>query len=117
MRYRESHVSDQDLALFADGEIDPGRAPEVEAHLAECWFCRARKQDVENAMMDFVRLHRQALDNRLPPRAPIRAMLKARLAQTAEARRASPAAASSMGLRRRCCAGDHPCRGVLEPLA
>ena len=85
MQYQESHVSDQDLALLADGELDPGRTPEVAAHLAQCWFCRARKQDIENAIVDFVRLQRQTLDKRLPPPAPMRAMLKARLAQISEA--------------------------------
>jgi len=87
MQYQESHVSDQDLALLADGELDPGRTPEVAAHLAQCWFCRARKQDIENAIVDFVRVHREMLDGRLPPPAPMRAMLKARLAQIAETNR------------------------------
>src|SRR5262245_8162630 len=87
MRYQESHVSDQELALLADGELDPGRAPEVVAHLADCWFCRARKEDIENAIVDFVRVQRQTLDGRLPPPAPMRAMLKARLAQIAETNR------------------------------
>jgi hypothetical protein len=83
MRHQESHVSDQELALLADGELDPGRAREVAAHLAACWFCRARRQDIENAIVDFVRLHRGTLDGRLPPPAPVRGMLKARLAHVA----------------------------------
>lgn len=84
MRYQESHVSDQELALSADGELDPGRVPAVAAHLAQCWFCRARQQDIENAIVDFVRVHRKTLDGGLPPPAPMRAMLKARLAQLAD---------------------------------
>lgn len=66
---------------MADGELPGTRVSEVTAHLTECWFCRARKQEIESAALDFIRAHRANLDPLLPPPAGGRALLKARLAQ------------------------------------
>ena len=65
-RHPESHVSDLELALLADNELDPERSAEAAAHLAQCWLCQARKQNIENAIADFLRLHCGTLDGRLP---------------------------------------------------
>jgi anti-sigma factor RsiW len=83
MLSKESHLSDQELILAADGEISPRRAEQVAAHLMECWSCRARNQEIEGAVTDFIRLHRGNLDPLLPPSAGSRALLKAQLAQMA----------------------------------
>jgi hypothetical protein len=79
----ESHISDQDLLLAADGELPPAQVAQVAAHLSQCWACRARKQEIEEAIIDFVRLHRGDLDPLLPPPAGPRALLKAQLARLA----------------------------------
>jgi anti-sigma factor RsiW len=79
----DSHLTDQDLLLAADGELPPDRAIEVMQHLAQCWLCRARKQEIEQAIVDFVRLHHGHLDPLLPPAAGPRALLKARLTEMA----------------------------------
>jgi hypothetical protein len=81
--FSEFHVSDQTLLLAADGELRPAEAAQVAAHLRGCWACRARKQEIERAIGDFVRLHRGDLDPLLPPPAGPRALLKARLAEMA----------------------------------
>ncbi len=78
-----SHLSDQELLLAADGELPPAQAAQVATHLSECWACRARKQEIEDAIIDFVRLHRGNLDPLLPPPTGPRALLKARLARMA----------------------------------
>lgn len=83
MLTQNSHLTDQDLLLSADGELRPDRAMQVALHLSQCWFCRARKQEMEQAIVDFIRLHREHLDPLLPPAAGSRALLKARLAETA----------------------------------
>jgi anti-sigma factor RsiW len=80
---QESHLSDQALLLAADGELPLAQAAQVGAHLSGCWSCRARKQEIEEAIIDFVRLHRGDLDPLLPPPAGPRALLKARLAEFA----------------------------------
>jgi hypothetical protein len=82
MLTQDSHITDQELLLAADGELPPARAGQVSAHLSECWPCRARKQELEQAIVDFIRLHRE-LDPLLPPAAGPRDLLKARLSEMA----------------------------------
>jgi hypothetical protein len=83
MLTQDSHLTDQDLLLAADGELQPARAIQVTQHLSQCWLCRARKQEMEQAVVDFIRLHRGHLDPLLPPAARPRALLKGRLAEMA----------------------------------
>jgi hypothetical protein len=89
MLSEESHLSDQELLLAVDGELSPREAERVESHLAACWPCRVRKQEIETAIGEFVRLQRQNFDLLIPPSDGPRALLKAQLAQRAEAGRAS----------------------------
>lgn len=77
----EDHISDQDLLLAADGELSTDRAAEVEAHLEDCWPCRARRQKIESAIAVFMKVHERNLSPVLPPGAGPRALLKARLAE------------------------------------
>jgi hypothetical protein len=84
MRPQESHLSDQELMLAADGEFTAQDLGRVETHLAACWACRARKQEIEATIGDVVRARRGYLDGRLPPPDGPRALLKAQLAQLAE---------------------------------
>jgi hypothetical protein len=66
------HLSDQELLRVLDGEMEPAGAA---SHLAECWTCRARKQELEGAIREFIRLPKPALPSTEGPRA----LLKARL--------------------------------------
>lgn len=83
MLNQESHLSDQELLLAADGELPPAQAAQAATHLSRCWSCRARRQEMEEAIVDFVRVHRGSLDPLLPAPAGPRALLKARLAEMA----------------------------------
>ncbi len=89
MLSEESHLSDQELLQAVDGELSPREAERVESHLAACWACRVRKQEIETAIGEFVRFERQNLDSLIPPSDGPRALLKARLAERAEAERTS----------------------------
>jgi len=95
MRIQHIHVPDQDLLLLADGELPKRRSVEVRSHLEACWTCRSRLQEIEGVIADFVHLHHSELDPRLPLAAGPRALLKARLAETAAA---SPERERSKGL-------------------
>jgi hypothetical protein len=77
------HLSDQELLLAADGELQASRAVQVRIHLAACWDCRARLAAIEGTIADFARAHRQTLDPQLPPIDGPRALLKAQLAHLA----------------------------------
>jgi hypothetical protein len=83
MQTQGGHLSDQELVLAADGELNPRRDAEVRAHLTACWQCRTRFRDFENTVADFVRLRSVTLDSQVPPPAGPRALLKAQLAEMA----------------------------------
>ncbi len=78
---QEFHLSDQELLQALDGELTPKETERAQLHLAACWACRARQQEIEAAIGEFIRLQRGALDARLPSADGPRAMLKAQLAQ------------------------------------
>jgi len=82
----QSHLSDQELLLVVDGELSERDAGRAGAHLATCWACLARKQEIEGAIGEFIRLQRGNLGGIPPPEGP-RALLKAQLAQLAETER------------------------------
>jgi hypothetical protein len=83
MLSKDSHLSDQELLLAADGELPSARASEVASHLAECWACRARKGEIDEGIGDFVRVYHRDLDPLLPSAAGPRVSLKAQLAEAA----------------------------------
>jgi len=83
----ESHLSDEELLLAADGELSAARAAKAAVHLEHCWSCRARRQELEGAVADFVRTYRDELSEPVAPVAGPKALLRARLAELAAVRR------------------------------
>lgn len=81
MKHEDSHLSDQELLLAADGELPTRRAAQVRDHLSACWACRTRMGEIEATIAEFVRVHYRQFDPRLPPADGSRALLKAHLAQ------------------------------------
>src|SRR5690348_7686526 len=81
MDFRDAHISDEDLLAVIDGELSGDEAGRVEAHLVDCWSCRARRQKIESAIGVFMRVHERNLSPALPPAQGPRALLKARLHQ------------------------------------
>jgi hypothetical protein len=90
MLSENSHLSDQELLLAADGELPTRRATQVNAHLAACWNCRARMAGIEAAIANFARAHHQILDPQLPPIEGPRAQLRTQIAQLASHSSVSP---------------------------
>jgi hypothetical protein len=86
MKDEDSHLSDQQLLLDVDGELAARDQKPVRAHLDACWKCRARRQEFEKAIIDFVRVHQREFDTKIPPAAGPRALLKAQLAQLSSTR-------------------------------
>ena len=80
MKSQDSHIPDEDLLLTIDGELTGRDAAWIEAHLEDCWACRARRQEIESAIATFMRMHERNLNPALPPAEGPRALLKARLA-------------------------------------
>jgi hypothetical protein len=81
MKYQDSHPSDQQLLLEMEGELAPHDEKQVRAHLEECWKCRARRQELDGAITDFVRVYQRDFDTKLPPASGPRAWLKAQISQ------------------------------------
>jgi anti-sigma factor RsiW len=82
MAYQEVHPGDQELLLYADGELPRRSVARVRAHLAACWGCRSRMAEIERTITDFMALH-HALNAQLPPTPGLRARFKARLNEVA----------------------------------
>jgi hypothetical protein len=76
---QDSHISDQQLLLDLDGELSAHEEKLVRAHLDGCWQCRARRQELENTIGDFVRAHQAEFDGNLPRADGPRALLQARV--------------------------------------
>ena len=83
MKNETFHPSDEQLLLFADGELPAHRADQIRAHLQACWDCRGRMAQLESTIAEFMQVHRQALDPQVPPIDGPRLQLKARLAELA----------------------------------
>ena len=79
----ETHFSDQELLEAADGEVSASQAARIDRHLSRCWTCRARKQELENAMASFVHVYHEEYDGEIPPADGPRAMLRAQMSQLA----------------------------------
>lgn len=86
MQY-DSHIGDRELLLAADGELSVARAAEIREHLAGCPSCWMRNAALEQTLADVVQAHQGEFDRLLPPMERSRALLRARLAETAETRR------------------------------
>jgi hypothetical protein len=84
MNYQASHPPDRQLLLELEGELPPNAAKQVRTHIDSCGTCRARRHELEHAIIDFIRAHHQEMDPRIPPVTGPRALLKARLAQLSE---------------------------------
>ena len=87
MKQPDSHLPDEQLLLDLEGELPAHRQKVVRAHLAACWTCRARRQQFEGAIGDFVQVNKREFSPGLPPAAGPRALLKARLATLAAGQR------------------------------
>ena len=85
MRELDEHLSDEKLLLFADGEVTGRTERDIRTHLAACWSCRLRMRELDDAIAEVARMHRQTSEPPLPSPDGPRALLKARLREVAEA--------------------------------
>ena len=90
MKPNEVHLSDGELISSIDGELSHKDEMRAQLHLTACWTCRTRRQELESAIGDFVRVQRDRFDGRIPPPEGPRALLKARMAQEATERGRGP---------------------------
>ena len=73
------HLTDRDIVLLVDGELQPARQRDARQHLDACWSCRTRMVELEGTITEFVHGYRGSLDAQLPPMAGPRALLRAQM--------------------------------------
>jgi len=103
MRELNIHLSDDRLLLCADGETGGREEGCVREHLAACWSCRLRMRELDDAITEVARMHRESAPPLPPPDGP-RALLKARLRELAAATPPSAVRLSFNRLIRTCVA-------------
>ena len=83
-----NHLSDQEILLATDDELNPSRRIQVHAHLDSCATCRARLAEIKFTLAEFSLLRQsEGSERQLPPADGARAMLQARLADSSASRR------------------------------
>jgi hypothetical protein len=100
MRDQNTHLSDERLLLFADGEIRGREKSAIQDHLTACWSCRLRLREFDEAVRNAAKLHQQDADRPLPAPEGPRALLRARLRELATASPSSGAMSSGNRLLR-----------------
>src|SRR5258706_4368103 len=65
---KSAHLRDEELLLFVDGELGGRSSVRVRDHLKSCWACRARRQQMESAITEFVAADRSRADTAPPPK-------------------------------------------------
>ena len=83
MRELKAHLSDEKLLMYADGELRERENGDIRQHLAACWPCRLRVRELDDAIAEVARMHRQASYPPIPPIDGPRALLRARLRELA----------------------------------
>lgn len=48
------HVADDDLLLYADGELSPNQSSKIHEHLESCWPCRVRAEKYSQIISELV---------------------------------------------------------------
>jgi hypothetical protein len=89
------HLSDDELMLALDGELDPVRMAQAGEHLRQCWSCRERRKELEQSITEYVRMHRDLAPDIPPgdgPLARLRAQMAAMPEEQTAARRSRSAA-------------------------
>jgi hypothetical protein len=83
MTMNTGHLTDEELLLAADEELDSRQAENVQQHLLSCPECRARAKDLKASIAEFVHLHHALLNVQMPPIEGSRRQLKAQLSELA----------------------------------
>ncbi|MFN7918560.1 MAG: hypothetical protein U0Q16_00595 [Bryobacteraceae bacterium] len=92
------HLSELELVQAIDQELPPPQAALAEQHLNQCWRCRARRNQLEQAMSEFAALHSAQAPSSTPPEALLRARLRAESPHAAWSRTSVAIAAAGLAV-------------------
>lgn len=74
-----AHLTDEQLLLSLEGELQARAEKRVRAHLEACWACRARRKELDDTIAGVVRAYQSEFEEKLPPIEEPRTLLEARL--------------------------------------
>src|ERR1700730_4326716 len=77
------HLCEEQLLQALDGELSASDALQVEVHVASCWSCRARREQIEKAIGDVVEYRDHLVQPYFPLPIAGRSMFVTRLEQLA----------------------------------
>ncbi len=62
-----AHPPEDDLRVYADGELEREISGLLKAHLDACWSCRVKLDEVQSTIADFIGYRNQVLRTLVPP--------------------------------------------------
>jgi anti-sigma factor RsiW len=80
---KNPHLSDEQLLFALDGELTADESADIKVHLEACWSCRARSEQIEEAIASVVEYRDLLTTSFAPTSTGGRAMFVARLQQLA----------------------------------
>src|SRR5271168_4445299 len=83
MRNDDLHVADEQLLLYASGELSASSTAHIRAHLERCSQCSDRLEELERTLAEFAGAQVEIHAEKLPPMAGARAQFQARLTELA----------------------------------
>src|SRR5580700_1491592 len=57
MRLVQGHPSEDQLLLTLEGEVAAEEAARVQQHVAGCWSCKARYEEMQRGILAFIEYH------------------------------------------------------------
>jgi hypothetical protein len=73
------HVSDETLLRYIDGELGRRDDAKTKVHLAACWSCRVRVEEIGNVISKVVQFQETFVSCQRPPSRSLRAQLSAEI--------------------------------------
>ena len=75
-----NHIAERELLRAVDGELSKNESAQINEHLAACWVCRTRLNDLEKTIHRFVHVHIKDFKSQITDIDGPRALLRARIA-------------------------------------
>jgi hypothetical protein len=79
-----THLSDDTLSRLISGELNGAQTRRAQEHLAKCWQCGSRREQLEKAAFGFVEYHKHLVAPNLPQSPKWRDLFLAQLDRSAQ---------------------------------
>jgi hypothetical protein len=120
LRFRDNHLTEDQLLLFVDGEMGANAVKRCGAHIEHCWRCRARVAALQDTIRSFVTFLNEDYPRQCPPPPGQWRGFAAKLQRASAGKRRGAEAVSLSGIRKLwqpLLAGTGALLAVMIPLA